>query len=453
MVEKNRERKWKHKLQTFLLTLFCIVLISFGFIFIWKTYYSEGIYFSNKYTGLTIVSLYTILFYILAELYQTFKISIKKISEMIYSGVLSVLLSTIVIYIVIFLLKQSFPNLKVLILHLIIQIAIIVLWSLISHKIYFNINKPKQTLIITDERRDISRLIDNYGLSSRFNVKNILSIEEFNNNLDENLLEIETIFISGIKSKERNNVLKICVEKTIDAYVIPKVGDVILRSSEDFPMFHLPVLKVERYNPSIIYLILKRIFDIVVSGIGLIVLSPIMLLISFFIYLNDKGSILYKQTRLTKNGVKFNVLKFRSMRMDAEKDGVARLSTGDKDNRITKVGRFIRATRIDELPQLINIFLGDMSIVGPRPERPEIADQYEKYLPEFNLRLQAKAGLTGYAQVYGKYNTTPYDKLLMDLLYISKPSIIEDLKICFATVKILFMKDSTEGIEEGKTTA
>src|SRR5574344_2006247 len=133
----NGVTKWKHKLQTFLLTLFCIVLISFGFIFIWKTYYSEGIYFSNKYTGLTIVSLYTILFYILAELYQTFKISIKKISEMIYSGVLSVLLSTIVIYIVIFLLKQSFPNLKVLILHLIIQIAIIVLWSLISHKIYF----------------------------------------------------------------------------------------------------------------------------------------------------------------------------------------------------------------------------------------------------------------------------------------------------------------------------
>ena len=139
--------------------------------------------------------------------------------------------------------------------------------------------------------------------------------------------------------------------------------------------------------------------------------------------------------------------------MDAEKDGVARLSSGEADPRITKVGRFIRACRFDELPQLINILRGDMSIVGPRPERPEIAEQYKKELPEFDLRLQCKCGLTGYAQVYGQYNTTPYDKLLMDLMYIARPSFIEDLKICFATVKILFEKESTEGVAEGQTTA
>ena len=141
------------------------------------------------------------------------------------------------------------------------------------------------------------------------------------------------------------------------------------------------------------------------------------------------------------------------MRMDAEKDGVARLSTGDKDDRITPIGHFIRAVRIDELPQLINIFKGEMSVVGPRPERPEIAVQYEEELPEFSLRLQAKAGLTGYAQVYGKYNTTPRDKLLMDLQYIANPSLAEDLKIIFATIKILFLPESTEGVAEGATTA
>ena len=146
-------------------------------------------------------------------------------------------------------------------------------------------------------------------------------------------------------------------------------------------------------------------------------------------------------------------MKFRSMRMDAEKDGVARLSTGDKDDRITKVGHFIRGCRLDELPQLINILKGEMSIVGPRPERPEIAAEYMKELPEFSLRLQAKPGLTGYAQVYGKYNTTPYDKLLMDLMYIGKPSLAEDIKICFATVKILFMPESAEGVKEGQKTA
>jgi lipopolysaccharide/colanic/teichoic acid biosynthesis glycosyltransferase len=141
------------------------------------------------------------------------------------------------------------------------------------------------------------------------------------------------------------------------------------------------------------------------------------------------------------------------MRVDAEKDGVARLSSGENDDRITPIGKFIRKVRIDELPQLFNILVGDMSIVGPRPERPEIAAEYEKELPEFALRLQAKAGLTGYAQVYGKYNTIPYDKLQMDLMYIAHPSLLEDLQIIFATIKILFMPESTEGIDADKTTA
>ena len=140
------------------------------------------------------------------------------------------------------------------------------------------------------------------------------------------------------------------------------------------------------------------------------------------------------------------------MRVDAEKDGIARLAS-DGDERITKVGKFIRATRIDELPQLINILKGDMSLVGPRPERPEIAKLYEKQLPAFGMRLQVKAGLTGYAQIYGKYNTTPYDKLQMDLLYINDMSVITDLKLILQTVQIVFQKESTEGVKKGQTTA
>ena len=217
-------------------------------------------------------------------------------------------------------------------------------------------------------------------------------------------------------------------------------------------MFHLPMMQIERYHPIPEYRLAKRFFDILLSGIALIVLSPFILITAIAVK-SDGGPALYKQKRLTKDGRVFNVLKFRSMRVDAEKDGVARLSTGDKDDRITPVGRIIRKIRFDELPQLFNILRGDMSIVGPRPERPEIAAQYEKEMPEFALRLQAKAGLTGYAQVYGKYNTTPYDKLLMDLTYIGRPSLWEDFKICLATVKILFMPESTEGVEVGQVTA
>lgn len=218
-------------------------------------------------------------------------------------------------------------------------------------------------------------------------------------------------------------------------------------------MFHLPILRLERYHPSPFYLLIKRLFDVAASGAAIIILSPIMIVVSIAIKLTDGGPIFYKQTRLTKNAKEFDVLKFRSMRVDAEKDGVARLSTGENDDRITPIGRFIRKVRIDELPQLLNILKGDMSIVGPRPERPQIAAEYEQEMPEFHLRLQAKAGLTGYAQVYGKYNTTPYDKLQMDLTYIASPSIFEDLRIMFATIKILFIPESTEGVSEGTTTA
>jgi lipopolysaccharide/colanic/teichoic acid biosynthesis glycosyltransferase len=207
------------------------------------------------------------------------------------------------------------------------------------------------------------------------------------------------------------------------------------------------------YAVVLAYLLFKRLFDIAVAVVALVVLSPVMLITAAAVKLTDGGPVFYKQKRLTKNGKEFYVLKFRSMRQDAEKDGVARLSTGDADPRITPVGRVIRKLRIDELPQLFNILGGSMSIVGPRPERPEIAAQYAEELPEFNLRLQAKAGLTGYAQVYGKYNTTPYNKLQMDLMYIAHPSFFEDLRIIFATIKILFLPESTEGVAEGMETA
>jgi lipopolysaccharide/colanic/teichoic acid biosynthesis glycosyltransferase len=223
-------------------------------------------------------------------------------------------------------------------------------------------------------------------------------------------------------------------------------------SAENMHFFHLPIFRVTKYNPKIEYLIVKRIIDIIASLLGIIILSPVMIIVAIFVK-SDGGPVFYKQVRLTQNGKKFKVLKFRSMRVDAESNGKAVLSAGENDPRITKVGRVIRAIRFDELPQLINILKGDMTIVGPRPERPEIAEEYYETIPEFRLRLQCKAGLTGYAQVYGKYNTEPYDKLLMDLMYIAKPSLLEDLRIIFATVKILFMKDSTEGIDVNQDTA
>ena len=230
--------------------------------------------------------------------------------------------------------------------------------------------------------------------------------------------------------------------------MIPQIADVMMRGSEQIHMLYLPILKNQRYKPSAEYVIMKRAMDIVMSGLALVILSPVFLITTIAVK-SDGGPAFYRQKRLTKDGKVFEILKFRSMCVDAEKYSGAVLSAGENDPRITKVGRMIRACRIDELPQLINILRGDMSLVGPRPERPEIQREIEKEIPEFGLRLQVKAGLTAYAQVYAKYNTTFYDKLLMDLMYISKPSILEDLTLILATLRILTSKESTEGVGEG----
>ena len=211
-------------------------------------------------------------------------------------------------------------------------------------------------------------------------------------------------------------------------------------------------LRARRFRPTPEYLFVKRAMDIALSLAAIIISSPFMAVTALAIFGYDRGPVLYQQVRLTRDGKPFRILKFRSMRMDAEKDGVARLAS-EHDNRITPVGRVIRATRIDELPQFFNILKGDMSIVGPRPERPEIAEQYRKELPAFDLRLQVKAGLTGYAQVYGRYNTEPQDKLKMDLMYINHAGIAEDIKLIFATVRTIFQHESTHGVSEGQVTA
>ena len=183
------------------------------------------------------------------------------------------------------------------------------------------------------------------------------------------------------------------------------------------------------------------------SLIALIVLSPILVITAIAIKLEDHGDIFFTQDRCTIDGRVFKIYKFRSMIMDAEKDGRPH-PAGEKDDRITKVGHIIRACRVDELPQLINILKGDMSIVGPRPERVEHVKLYTEQIEEFPFREKVKGGLTGYAQVYGRYNTTALDKLKLDLIYITNYSILLDIQIIFETVKILFRKESTEGFSE-----
>ena len=419
---------------------------------VWYIYYSSKIKspFYRKGNWL-VVLLFMLLYLIFGRTYDAFLVSYNRISEMIYSQMLAVLFSDFIMYVVISLLAKQFLPIWPIILSILLCLLLTILWSYYVHRWYFKTFKPRRTAVIWDQREGLDTLIDSYGLDKKFEIVKTINAKDCVNDTST-LKGIQAVFLSGVHSHDRNVIIKYCVEHRISAFIIPRVGDVMMSGAKRMHMFHLPMLRLERYNPSFEFLFIKRTFDIVASLIALIILSPIMLIFAILIK-RDGGPAFYKQVRLTKDGKKFNVLKFRSMRVDAEKDGVARLSTGENDDRITPIGKVIRKFRIDELPQLINILKGDMSIVGPRPERPEIAEQYQEELPEFRLRLQAKCGLTGYAQVYGKYNTTPYDKLQMDLMYIANPSLVQDLSIIFATIKILFLSESTEGVDPGQVTA
>ena len=445
--------RFKHDLILRIMKTLDAVLVTVPFALCWYFYYAKHIaspfYAKGDYL---VVALFFVLFIIFGRVYDALFMSMQRISEIVYAQFLAVAVSDFIMYIVIWLLSKHLPNILPGVAALIGQVILAAVWAYNAHHAYFKIFPPQATAVIYDICQGMEKLIGKYGLDDKYKVVLTATADECIANLAM-LDGVSTVFMSGIHSHDRNVILKYCVENNIGTFVIPRIGDTIMSGAYPMHMFHLPMLKVGRYHPQPEYLFIKRLLDIVISAVALVILSPIFLVTAIAIKVTDHGPVFYKQIRLTKDGKEFGILKFRSMRVDAEKDGVARLSSGDHDDRITPVGKVIRACRIDELPQLVNILKGELSIVGPRPERPEIAAQYCEEMPEFSLRLQAKAGLTGYAQIYGKYNTTPYDKLVMDLMYIAHPSIVEDLKIMFATVKILFMPESTEGISEGQTTA
>lgn len=442
------------KIQQEILNGFNILLVTGAFWLCWSYFYASQITHPFYYVGnLIMVFLFGLFYYFTSHLYNGYSLPISRIYELVYSQALAALISDGILYLITILINRHYISFFPFVPTFLLQFFLITLWTVAAHQWYFRVFPPRKTVVILGQGQNVDKLVKQYGMDVHFDVQSVIPVEECLKDIPGTIGQAEVVFCCGLRSHNRNLVTKYCVAHKIGTYVIPRIGDVIMDSAKKVHLFHLPMMAVQRYNPSPEFLFFKRLYDIVLSLVALVLFAPIMAAVAVAIKMTDGGDIFYRQARLTKDGKVFQVLKFRSMRMDAEKDGVARLSTGENDPRVTKVGRFIRAVRFDELPQLLNILKGDMAIVGPRPERPEISAQYAKAMPEWNLRLQAKCGLTGYAQVYGQYNTTPYDKLLLDLMYIAKPSLFEDFKIIFATVKILFMKDSTEGVAEGQVTA
>lgn len=445
--------KFKHNLALRTVKIMNVIIMTVPFMLCWFLYYGSRIKVPYYRTGnFLIIILFMVLYMVFGRLYDAFVINLSKISEIIYSQFLAVSFTDLIMYIVICLLSSKLANLWPGIACLVGQVLVSSCWTFCVHKWYFKTFEPVPTIIVYENKKSLKELNSSIVLLKRFNIIDTIKADDCLDNLSF-LNDIGAIFLCGNKSSKRNIILKECIKRDIDIFICPGISDIILSGAYPIHAFPFPVLKTSRYMPQPEYVFFKRLFDIILSAFLLVLTLPISLIVAIAIKAYDGGPCFYKQTRLTKDGKEFGILKFRSMIVDAEKDGVARLSSGDNDSRITPIGKIIRACRMDELPQLLNILKGEMTFVGPRAERPELTEKYSEKIPEFKLRLQAKAGLTGYAQVYGKYNTEPYEKLQMDLMYIAHPSLVEDFKIILATVKILFMKDSTEGIKEGQTTA
>ena len=423
------------------------------FAYVWYTVYRGQIDepFWRK-GNWVLIAIYGLMFAMFAKLYGGLKVGYLKRVDVFYSLTLALLCTNVVEYFEITLINRWFLSPGPMIEMTGLQLILIIIWIWGSRYIYSKLYRARKLLVIYGDRDPGDDLIhkmnsrkDKYDISGKVHS----SVGE--REIHKLMRNYDGVIIWDLPSMERNRYLKYCFAHSIRCYVSPKISDIILMGSDRIHLFDTPLLMSRNMGLSIDQRAAKRVMDMVISGIGIVITSPIMLIIALAVKLYDRGPVFYFQERLTVGGRSFMICKFRSMCVDSEKNG-ARLAS-KHDSRITPVGKVLRNLHLDELPQLFNVFKGDMSLVGPRPERKTIMREYEKELPEFYYRLKVKAGLTGYAQVYGKYNTTPYDKLKLDLFYIENYSFLLDIKLIFMTVKIFFQKEVSEGVDDKQVNA
>lgn len=443
----NKNEKYKRLVRSVLIIMLIIAEVSLYYV-IWLKHYNRLMEVPYDVKGnYMIAAVYGIIVLIFSHIYGSLRIGYLRKGNLIYSQLLTVICSNIMIYLQITLLVKHFYTVIPLLFMTMIEVLFIICWSFLATCIYCRIYPPRRVCLVYGNRPVSSMMIKLHTRTDRFEVCEMIHISAGLDKIEALVRNYEGIIICDVPSTMRNKLLKVCYGESIRTYTIPKISDIIIRSAESLHMFDTPLLLSRNTGFNVEQSIAKRTMDIICSILALTILSPIIVCTAIAIKIYDGGPILFCQKRCTKDGRIFTIYKFRSMIVDAEKDGRP-LPATDRDPRITPIGQIIRATRIDELPQFFNILKGDMSLVGPRPERVEHVEKYTATIPEFRYRLKVKGGLTGYAQVYGKYNTTAYDKLKLDLMYIENYSFLLDIEILFKTLKILLMKESTEGFDD-----
>lgn len=437
-----------------LIRIFLIAVFEIAFIYIWIRYINilKVNPFENKGNWL-IAGVYLAELTLLLNVYGGLKLGHLARWNVMLSQFLSLVICNVIMAVQIILIVGDMHLIpEILYAMVILQIVDFVISAVMVYVFDTLLRKlypAKEILLIYEEYSPKSMIQKFEKRKDKYIIREQVSADMEISKLQKKISEYAYVLFYDLPSEKRNDLLKYCYMNNIEVYMTSKLSDTIIRSAGNVLLFDSPLLHMLNNDMKFEQRFAKRCLDLVISVPMFIIAAPIMLVVAAAIKLYDGGPALYKQERCTLHGRKFMIYKFRSMIVDAEGDGKARLASKN-DNRITPIGAFIRKTRLDELPQLINILKGEMSIVGPRPERPEIIAQYEKNIPEFSCRMKVKGGLTGYAQIYGKYNTTPYDKLKMDMMYIQNYSFLLDIQLILMTLKIMFIKESTEGVAEEK---
>lgn len=448
--------QYKHLLN-FTANLITLVFHGIMFALVWYFYYDSWTGGAElapyaKRGNWAIIGIYILLVFFFTQVLGGYRIGYMRTPDIVLSCVLALLLANVVAYFELCLVWRDYVNPIPLLYIFLTECIFVSIWNFIIRRLYTAMYPPRQMLLVYGDYAP-DDLIDKINRRhDKYNICETISTET--NDFDvicKQINDHEAVVLCDLHGEVRNDLMKYCYSTSKRVYCTPKLTDIMFRAADDIHLFDTPLYLFRNQGLTIDQRFFKRVMDIVLSILGIIISSPIMLLIALSIKIYDGGPVFYKQERLTRDNKPFDVLKFRSMRVDSQKNG-PRISAKE-DDRITPVGRVIRKIHFDELPQLFNILIGEMSMVGPRPEWKVMIDQYVKEVPEFEFRTKVKAGLTGYAQVYGKYNTTPYDKVKLDLTYIENYSLWLDIKILLMTFKILFVKENTEGIDADQTSA
>lgn len=346
------------------------------------------------------------------------------------------LLSITTVTITYYLRGFSFPRL-ILAIAPVFQFILLLIWKGIVLYVRRRLSSDLKLMVI-GERSELRSILDKVSHTlkrAKLHIHCVIPSDEINKAF-KRLKDVDEVFISdNVSDNDKMSIITECLAQKKVVYIVPRMFEISLSNARMVQFEDMPAFMVDRLGLTIEQRFFKRLFDLVLASIGLIITAPVMILTAIIVKSTSGGPAIYRQTRMTAGNREFEVLKFRTMHVGAEDDTGPVLSN-ENDPRITKVGKVLRNLRIDELPQLFNVLKGEMSFVGPRPERPFFVEQFSKEIPEYTHRYLVKAGITGYAQVYGKYDTSAVDKLKYDLLYIRDYSLMLDIKLILQTLKV-----------------